>query len=346
MPQAVKEQQIPFRVLRPIYDFKTKNKSFIETHLQLKMLGVKNNAFHLLLLNPLLQGVDPYSPDLTSTQIMMIIQECKLNMYYYLREVVRIEETGGKLIRFKMDRGTLAASYHFANNINFYLMKPRQTGKTVGINAMLSWAFKFGAANSDFMFCANDEGVTKKNLRGMRTILRNLPSYMVKMGTEVKDALGKTRRKTDNIKTYSEPAQNNNAMVAKCASSEDAAETIGRGFTQAYQFFDEAEFTKYIDIIVKVSGMSFNTASRNAAKNLSGYCRIFATTPGNLSDAKACQSALKIVNDALVWDEKFYDEDIKKYKELIKVKSVFRVVYIEYDYKQLGYGEMASQHTR
>lgn len=71
---------------------------------------------------------------------MMIIQECKLNMFYYLREVVRIEEDGGNIVHFRMDRGTLAACYCFYNNINFYLMKPRQTGKTVGINAMLSWA--------------------------------------------------------------------------------------------------------------------------------------------------------------------------------------------------------------
>ena len=117
----------PYNVMRPIYDFKTKNKSFIEVHLQLKLLGVKNNAFHLLLLNPALQGVDPYDENLTPMQIMMIIQECKLNMFYYLREVVRIEEQGGQLVRFRMDRGTLAAAYHFANNINFYLMKPRQT---------------------------------------------------------------------------------------------------------------------------------------------------------------------------------------------------------------------------
>lgn len=110
----------------PIYDFNTKNKSFIKVHLELKLLGVKNNAFHLILLNPALQGVDPYDPNLTPIQVMMIIQECKLNMFYYLREVVRIEEQGGKLVSFRMDRGTLAASYNFINNINFYLMKPRQ----------------------------------------------------------------------------------------------------------------------------------------------------------------------------------------------------------------------------
>lgn len=334
------ERPLPYNVMMPIYDFKTTNKSFIEVHLQLKMLGVNNNAFHLLLLNPLLQGIDPHDPDITPQQAMMVIQECKLNMFYYLREVVRVEEQGsGELIKFRMDRGTLAAAYHFANNINFYLMKPRQTGKTVGINAMLSWAFKFCGPNGDFLFSCYREDLAKKNLRGMRTILSHLPKYMQNMGTKAVDASGKTVRKTDNITKYREPAQNNSAMVSQCASSEDAAETIGRGYTHIYQFFDEAEFTKYIDIIVKVSGMSFNTASQNARKNHSGYCRIFATTPGNLADTKACQSAMKIVKDALPWSERHYDENPADYKRLIKHKSVFRVVYIEYDYKQLGYGE-------
>ena len=332
---------IGYNVFNPIYDKKTKNKSFIDVYTQLKLLGIKNCEFHLTLLNPMLQGVDPYDPNLTSQQVMMIVQECKLNIFYYLREVVRIEEQGGQLVRFRLDRGTLAALYCFYNNINFYLMKPRQTGKTVGILAMLSWAFKFSGPNSDMLFACYKDNLSKKNLRGMKNILNNLPSYLSKMGTEVVNNIGKKVRKTDNITMYREPAQNNSAMIAACASTEDAAETVGRGYTQTYQFFDESEFTKFIGTIVKVSGMSFNTASRNADKNGSGYCRIFATTPGDLGNVKACQSAMEIVNDALVWDEKkFYDElTVSEFKALIKKKSKFRVVYIEYDYKQLGLGE-------
>ena len=74
-PDQTTNISTPYNVMRPIYDFKTKNKSFIEVHLQLKLLGVKNNAFHLLLLNPALQGVDPYDENLTPMQIMMIIVE-------------------------------------------------------------------------------------------------------------------------------------------------------------------------------------------------------------------------------------------------------------------------------
>ena len=70
------------RRVGPIYDFKTKNKSFITTYQQLRMNNVQNAAFHLILLNPRLQGVDPHSKDLTPQQVMWIVQECSLNIFY------------------------------------------------------------------------------------------------------------------------------------------------------------------------------------------------------------------------------------------------------------------------
>ena len=326
-------------VIKPIIDTQTKNKSFIKVARQLEILGIKNNNFHLVLLNPLLQGVDPHSDNLTPEQIMMITTECQLNIFYYLREVVRIPVQGGTTQSFIMDRGTLAMLYCFINDISCYLMKPRQTGKSVGIDAALSWAFKFGITNGDFMFVANDVKIAKKNLKTMKFILSNLPSYLSNMGTESVDNSGKKIRRTNNITSYTEPVTNNSASVANTAISEEGAEQIGRGLSQTHQFFDEAEFTRFIDVIVKVSGMSFSTAANNALARGAHACRIFATTPGDLSSKNTCQSAMKIVNDSLKWSEKFYDMPPSEFKKLVEQKSKFRIVYIEYNYKQLGLGE-------
>lgn len=327
------------KVMMPIYDDKTRNKSFIEVHEQLKMLGIKNNKFFLLLLNPLLQGVDPHDPNLPPEIALMVIEECSLNIFYFLREVVRIPEQGAGTVPFKLDRGTLAALYCFANNQNFYLMKPRQTGKSVGICAMLAWAFKFGITNGQFQFSANKEKIGKDNLKRMKTYIGLLPSYIAKAGTTSIDSSGRTIRKTNNVKSYVEPVTNNSATVANCAISAETAEEIGRGDSHNFEFYDEAEFTSFIEIIVQVSGMAFHTASTNAIKNGAYSCRIFATTPGDLSDKKKCQSALKIVNDAVPWTEEFYDMNPNEFKALVMQKSNYDVVYIEYDYKQLGLGE-------
>ena len=65
--------------LRPIYDWKTRNKSFIELHMDLKKLGVKNNKFFLILFDPDLQGVDPFSPILPLQTQVKIMAECIRN---------------------------------------------------------------------------------------------------------------------------------------------------------------------------------------------------------------------------------------------------------------------------
>lgn len=328
-----------YRAMMPIYDYNTKNKSFLMVHEQLKLLGVRNNEFFLLLLNPRLQGVDPHDPNISAELALMVVEECQLNFFYYLREVVRVPQQGAGVVQFELDRATLAAAYCFINDINFYLIKPRQTGKSVGISVFLSWAFKFGITNGGFAFYANKEKNSKANLKRMKTYIGLLPRYMANMGAQIYDSTGKLVRKTNNIKRYYEPSSGNTADVMNCAISEETAEELGRGDSHNFEFYDEAEFTTCIETTVQVSGPAFNTASYNALKNGMHSCRMFATTPGDLSNEKKCGSALKIVNDAVNWEERYYDTNPLKLKQYIVRKSNYRVVYIEYSYKQLGLGE-------
>lgn len=328
-----------YRAMTPIYDYHTRNTSFLKVQKQLELLGVRNNEFFLLLLNPRLQGVDPHDPNLSPELAMMVIEECQLNFFYYLREVVRIPQQGAGTVMFELDRATLAAAYCFINDINFYLIKPRQTGKSVGICAFLSWAFRFGITNGGFAFYANKEKNSKANLKRMKTYLGLLPKYMANMGTQTIDNSGKIVRKTNNIKRYSEPVTGNVADVMNCAISEETAEELGRGDSHNFEFYDEAEFTTCIETTIQVSGLAFNTASYNALKNGMHSCRMFATTPGDLSSEKKCQSALKIVKDSVVWDERFYSVKPLELKKYIAKKTNYQVVYIEYDYKKLGLGE-------
>lgn len=324
----------------PILHWSTRNASFLEVHKQLKILGIENNAFFLVLLNPALEYVDPYDPDITPEEAMMVVEECYHNFFYYLREVVRIPEQGGTCVMFRLDRGTLAAAWCFYNNINYYLMKPRQTGKSVANCVFLSWAFKFGTTNSQFMFSANTDKNVKELLRKMKNYIYLLPSYLSKMGSTKRNAVtGKMDRRTDNVKTYAEPRNGNSAFCARRGNTPDVAEEIGRGDSHGYEFFDEAEFTPYLDIIVKVSGMAFNTASENIRKNGGHCCRIFSSTPGDLGDEKRGKRVMAIVNDCLPWDEHFYDIGPEVVQERLKAKSNFQIIYIEYSYQDLGYGE-------
>ena len=62
-----------------IVDLKTRNKSAIRLALLYKEMGIKNYAFPLALHDPSLQGVDPFSPDLTIEQINAIAIETANN---------------------------------------------------------------------------------------------------------------------------------------------------------------------------------------------------------------------------------------------------------------------------
>ena len=50
----------------------------------------------LTLYDPKLQGIDPYDPNLSLEMQVRIQKEVMINYWYYVREVIRINSTGGK----------------------------------------------------------------------------------------------------------------------------------------------------------------------------------------------------------------------------------------------------------
>lgn len=106
-------------------DLETPNKSFIRTAEIFRRQGIKNYYFHLQLNNPLLKGVDPYSPDLTEEQKVMILNECRENFWYFLREVCKLRHD----IHFRANRGNISYIWTYLNHITTYMIMPRQQGK-------------------------------------------------------------------------------------------------------------------------------------------------------------------------------------------------------------------------
>lgn len=117
----------------------TTNKSFLKMAVVLSKMGIKNNLFHLSLYDPKLLNVDPHklSPDNDPTGEMRlrVALECKRNLWYYLREVIRIPASGGDPVQFKLNRGNLAMSWCFANYIDFNGTQARQTGKMTPLHS-------------------------------------------------------------------------------------------------------------------------------------------------------------------------------------------------------------------
>ena len=214
-----------------IYDINTKNISFIQTAVDLKKLGVKNNMFFLKLYNPELVKVNPHDPNLPYEYIPMILNECLINPWYFLRECVRIPDQGNPAgIPYLLNRANLAATWCLLNSIDHYETIPRQIGKTQSTVSGVDWTFLFGTTDSEFMFINMKHEKAVENLDRLKLQRDLLPKYMqfkMVFDDDDKPIIG-----TDNVKTLKN-AQNGNKIVTKpSARSEAAAEEIGRGSTQ------------------------------------------------------------------------------------------------------------------
>lgn len=320
-----------------IYDIKTKNISFLQTAKDLKVLGIINYMFFLILYDVSLQGVDPHDPNIDEETRMRVINECIINPWYYLREVCRISDQGNPNgIPYRLNRGNLASTFCYLHGLGHYLVLPRQIGKTQSSIAIMNWSFLFGTTNSEFMFINKIHDDALANLKRLKDQRDLLPGYLqFKISL---DEDGKVVKGNDNVKTLKNAINGNSIVTKPSARSEEHAEGIGRGSTQPIQYFDEVEFTPHIYTIVTASGPAYRTASENAKRNGAAYCRIFTSTPGDL-DSKPCQEALKIINGACTWTEKFYDWSIEDIEDYVDQNSENGIIYIEYQYTQLGLGE-------
>lgn len=321
-----------------IHDLQTKNTSFLATAVDLKRLGIKNHKFMLRLYNRRLVGVDPHNPHLPPEVIAMVITECIINPWYYLREVARVPAQGKpEGIPFGLHRGNLASIWGLLNGINTYLVIPRQTGKTESTISILTWAFLFGMTNSEMMFLNFEQSRAEANLEKIKIQRDLLPVYL-RMKYGFNDETGKPEEGIDNVRRITSPITGNSIVVKGKAVSKEAANKIGRGSTQPIQYIDEFEFINFIDVIMSASGPAFTSASRNARENKSLYGRIITSTPGDI-DTSPGEAAARFLEGCAQWTEQFYDWDRDRIYDYMAKNSANNTVYIQYSYQQLGKDE-------
>ena len=326
--------------LRPIYDWKTRNKSFIELHMDLKKLGVKNNKFFLILFDPDLQGVDPFSPILPLQTQVKIMAECIRNPWYFLREICRIPTDGSPIVPgggspFLIDRNSAASWYIALHNIDQYLSKPRQTGKTQCATSIINYAFHFGSQSSTIGFGNKDATNNKLNLYRLKCQRDMLPTYL-QMRWSMDVSTGKIVKENNNVTTMKNPVTNNNIQLLPRAQSKDAAMTNGRGMTLGMIYLDEFDFIPYNTVTLGSSAPAYNTAHINALKNNCMTCRIFTSTPGDL-DSRDGAAAKEFIDHMLVWKDEMFDWPIEKLEKAANdAKAKMNgIVYIEHTWKQL-----------
>lgn len=256
-----------------IYDFNTTNESAIEVAKQLKDLGIENPYIHLQLYDKSLVGVDPFDEEhLTLRQKAKIKKEIRINLWYYLREIVRIKETGGTT-RYKFHRGNIAQTYCFLLNLDVIELLPRQNGKTIGAVCNYSWLYNFATINMDGIFSNKQLADSQLNIARLNSVTELLPSYLKTHLNEKTD--------TDNLDKIRCDENNNSIKAVPSPKDISSAEKIGRGNTVACIWYDEFAFLKYNKRVFDAAAFAYSKASEAAEENGAPHSRIITTTPKN-----------------------------------------------------------------
>lgn len=319
------------------YDFGTKNDSFLLTAQELKTLGIKNYYFMLEVKFPNLgvQDIDPYNPDISPEDIGKVLIECKNNPWYYFREVIRVPVRGSGALPLYLHRACCAAIWCFIHSIDFELVQPRQTYKTTGITAIMSYMVLFEYRNIDIPYMHKTEKRCTDNVGLLRDYIMTLPKYMNPWAAN---------KHPPGLQSLKYEGHNVSIAVVSAAKSETVATDKTRGFSLFTWFVDECEFIPYMKAVIDGANPTIVQARETAKANGVRSCMMYASTPGDLETDEG-KDFQKIIDKLPRFEEKFYDmsdEEIEAMKTIDlsnenpeDSKPPLTMVYIEFNHVQL-----------
>lgn len=314
-----------------IYDYQTPNKSFLNLAAKYNALKIKNCGFLLFLSQPELQGIDPHSENLTIEQKAMIVIECKMNVWYFLREVVRIApNSGDKGISYIANRGNIALTWCFLNGMDFALIQPRQTGKSVSTDCIMLWLMFFVMQNSVINLITKDSSLRDKNVIRLKKMRNLLPAYLNfhQKGIDSDNQNEITCKALENIYTTN---------VAQ--KDERSANNLGRGLSTPVTHIDEGPFISYISVTLPAALAAGGAARDEAFRNGLPNGNIFTTTAGKKDDRDG-KYMHELISRGAVWDEKYFDlKDRYEFHRIINniCRGSKSIINGTFSHRQLGY---------
>lgn len=293
-----------------IIDTATTNTSWLHMASVLKSMGVKNYYFHLILNQPILQGVDPHDPNLSIELKTAIALECEHNIWYYFREVARVDN-GNTPLKFALNRGTLSVLWAFCCGIDYALIMPRQIGKSVVCEILDGWLMYFYYRNTKLFLFTKDDGLRKVSLDRTKAALKLLPSYLNRV----------TKNDADNSEVLTCVLRGNKMMTGVGQAVHFNALNMGRGHTYPYVRMDEGPFIHNVHVSLPVLSGATATARENYEQTNTLYGSIYTTTAGKL-DSKEGAYMHSFIYSGMFWNESLYDcKDKFEAREMVKMNS-------------------------
>lgn len=285
----------------------TRNRSFVEIAAKYRAMGVKNHAFPLALIDPRLENIDPHDPDIDDHHIGLVVQECKLNPWYFMRECLMVPPQAGlEYSQFLANRGNIALWWLFFNHITTILIQIRQTGKSVTGDGLSVYLMNVRCNNTQINLLTKDDTLRSANIKRIKNMEDGLPFYLKQ----------RTRLDANNTEMITVKSLNNTYLAHVPQASPKAALKVGRGLTSPIFFVDEAPFQPNIEISMPAALTAGTAARELAAKLNEPYGTIITTTAGKKDDRDG-RFVYSMVDESAVWSERFLD--CKNLEELEKV---------------------------
>lgn len=287
----------------PIADFNTTNKSFLDYASLLYQMGIKNWAFCLALHDPKLVGVDPFDPNLTDEQKFRVGVELNNNPWYYLRECALVpSSSGADAVRFRAHRANIGMFWLFMNCVSFFLLQPRQTGKSVVADMINNYLLHYRMFKTKTVLVTLSQQLLSANIERIKEMRDLLPQY----------TLQRTKDDTKAKERYTYPARGNQFITKVAQNSPANANKLGRGLTTAIQQFDEGAFIDYMDVVWAAAAPAKSAAQDLAKERDQPYGTMITTTAGDkMSRSGAFMYA--IYQGTADWTEHYYDLDNKEH---------------------------------
>ena len=320
----------------------TANKSFIRMHSLLKSMGIKNNLFHLCLLDPELLNVNPLTLDSTNDPDgkirAKVAIECMHNPWYFFREICRIPIQGGTPVLFELHRGNLALLWCFLSDIDIILTLPRQCGKSICAIAVCCYILYIAGYHMNIGMLTLSNTLMQENVKRLKDMRDSLPKYL--FHPSAKDG--------DNKEGLYYAGLKNKYLTFIGQKSKNDASNVGRGSTLPFLHIDEGPFIPNIDISYPVIMATTNAARESAKKAGKYHANMLTTTAGDPSTEEGRWFKMTRIDNAMIFTEKLYDtQDKDDAHQMVRNNSRSSVeaggvsatavsVYAVFSYLQLG----------
>lgn len=326
------------------YDYHTKNTSFLNIHVLLKKMGMKNHNEHLQIFDQSLIGIDPHSPVLTDIEKAKILNEIRINPWYYFREVARVNNGA---ISFRLDVAAFYAIFFMTRCIKTLEELPRQTGKTVALVTYMGWLIAFGTTNTAMGNVHYSDQEVMKNVDGILSTLNSLPEYLQLH----KKIIRKNAKDGDlNIKDRSMSASKKRDIkcdiyknVLDCfivGNDSASANKTGRGRTIPVWMIDELAHIKFNGIAYAALAPAYIEAAKTARKAGKPYGIWCLCTPGDMKTEEGKWCRAFIDEQCMIFGPKHFkvvDMCREELEEYINKYSRSGTVHISFNHRMLGY---------